>query len=377
MRLALELAFEVARLGTSTKPPIDPPRSLQPLLHFARLPDQALAAVRRALEDPQFQARVAAVAQVPAAAGELDHPSTLFLTRPEGWEDELIGLAERDRTAAHEERETREDRTATRRAERAEADARRAGETAERARREVTRLEPALAEERRLRRAAEQEVAGSVRMLAAAEGRATSLGAEVAALQQRISRMADEREALVRQVAEARTAVPAFPDPAPAAAALASARSAAEAMADTLARALDEASAALLFPSGSEVAAPGRRPSAAQSTPAPPLSPPLRRPLAIPPAVFDDSRQAAAYLVRVPGALLLVDGYNAAMAIWPGLDVTEVRFRLIDALVELATRTGVGVHVVFDGAEVFAAPAPSRGAGPVKVSFSDPDTEAD
>ncbi|MGH9178903.1 MAG: NYN domain-containing protein, partial [Acidimicrobiales bacterium] len=103
--------------------------------------------------------------------------------------------------------------------------------------------------------------------------------------------------------------------------------------------------------------------------------PPARRPAALPPAVLDDSVAAAAHLVRVPGTLVLVDGYNAAKALWPDVPGIELRERLVDALSELHARTGAGIHVVFDGADMgHARPRPRSG---VRVSFSPSDVEAD
>ena len=43
-----------------------------------------------------------------------------------------------------------------------------------------------------------------------------------------------------------------------------------------------------------------------------------RRPLPLPPAVFDDSAEAAAFLTGTDGVVLLVDGYNVSLAGWPG-----------------------------------------------------------
>lgn len=83
--------------------------------------------------------------------------------------------------------------------------------------------------------------------------------------------------------------------------------------------------------------------------------------------------------MRVRGALLLVDGYNASLAYRPELPIAEQRRRLVDALDELAARTGVEPHVVFDGAEVVRSPGPAstgRRRG-TRVSFSPPDVEAD
>jgi predicted RNA-binding protein with PIN domain len=93
--------------------------------------------------------------------------------------------------------------------------------------------------------------------------------------------------------------------------------------------------------------------------------------------VLDDTAEAAEHLVRVPGALVLVDGYNAAKLLWPAAPAAELRERLVDALSELEARSGADVHVVFDGADVPAAPPRPGGRRPVRVTFSPPDVEAD
>jgi predicted RNA-binding protein with PIN domain len=98
--------------------------------------------------------------------------------------------------------------------------------------------------------------------------------------------------------------------------------------------------------------------------------------VALPPAVFDDSDEAAAFLVRVNGVVLLVDGYNVTMLGWPGQPIPEQRARLVDALAELVARTGADVEVVFDG----GTDASNRALGArrgVRVSFSPPGVEAD
>jgi predicted RNA-binding protein with PIN domain len=75
---------------------------------------------------------------------------------------------------------------------------------------------------------------------------------------------------------------------------------------------------------------------------------------------------------------LLVDGYNVSKAAWPDVGIPEQRRRLLDALAELAARTGVAVLVIFDGAEQPAASGASgRPRAPVRYLFSPPDVEAD
>jgi predicted RNA-binding protein with PIN domain len=98
--------------------------------------------------------------------------------------------------------------------------------------------------------------------------------------------------------------------------------------------------------------------------------------LRLPPGVTDDSVEAVEHLVRAPGAVLLVDGYNISQAAWYQDPIARQRSKLVDALAELHARTGVEVEVVFDGADVDRVV--DRSARPaVHVRFSAPGVEAD
>jgi predicted RNA-binding protein with PIN domain len=83
-------------------------------------------------------------------------------------------------------------------------------------------------------------------------------------------------------------------------------------------------------------------------------------------------------LVRVPGILLIVDGYNVTISSWPHLELPRQRHQLVDALAELAIRVGLQVHVVFDGADTgnrFGPPAAARRR--MRISFSPDGVDAD
>ena len=101
--------------------------------------------------------------------------------------------------------------------------------------------------------------------------------------------------------------------------------------------------------------------------------------MALPGGLLDDSVAAAEHLLRTPGAVLVVDGYNVTMTGWPELAAAEQRRRLVALLADLAARTSTRVELVFDGAEVdtgtISVPAPARQW--VRVRFSPPDVEAD
>jgi hypothetical protein len=76
----------------------------------------------------------------------------------------------------------------------------------------------------------------------------------------------------------------------------------------------------------------------------------------------------------LPGAHLIVDGYNVTKTGFPDLSLSEQRDRLARSLSALAARTSAEVTVVFDGAAVSTARPPARG---VRVLFSPPGVLAD
>jgi hypothetical protein len=134
-----------------------------------------------------------------------------------------------------------------------------------------------------------------------------------------------------------------------------------------LARALDALATSLRPPAGP--AGPPR-----SRTRHPDRARPRRRRPSLPGGVHDDSPEAAAHLVRLPGCALLVDGYNASMSTWPGHDLPEQRRRLVDALDQLEARIGVHSTVVFDGVEETWRRSSSRR---VDVRFTSAGVEAD
>jgi predicted RNA-binding protein with PIN domain len=144
---------------------------------------------------------------------------------------------------------------------------------------------------------------------------------------------------------------------------------------DVLARIRDDEAGAVAAPEGPAAPALAARPGGAAG-----LAPPRagrRRPLELPGGVFDDTAEAAAHLLRTPGSVLIVDGYNASMTAWPTLAVADQRRRLIAALYDLALRTATPTEVVFDGAEVDELTVPTTGRRLVRARFSDPGIEAD
>jgi predicted RNA-binding protein with PIN domain len=116
-------------------------------------------------------------------------------------------------------------------------------------------------------------------------------------------------------------------------------------------------------------------------SPAPSAAPATRRvarrtPVRLRPGTTEESLEAADQLLRTPGAVLLVDGYNISHAVWWDHPIAAQRDRLVSALAELHARTSVDIEVVFDGAEVERGPALTPRAA-VRVRFSPPGVEAD
>jgi predicted RNA-binding protein with PIN domain len=368
LRPALELAWAVAKQGEAATPVVAAPGPMRRLLGFARLPDRALATVRASVEsDDRFRERVAGAADETA----LERASWLWLRRPEGWAAELDELTQR----AHDEASAREEQAAERRASRQLA----AAETAlRRSEAELAVAQAALDERRREadehrrgRRLAERATRDLRRALDAseaatreAEARAISAEAELAALQEELDAHA--------------ASVPAMDAGAQARAAdAASSVRIALAAAQQLAEALADAARALTADAGGDPDATPRAEVPPGQAPAP-RSRLRRRPVPLPGGVFDDSVEAAAFLMRVPKMVLVVDGYNVTLRTWAGEGIADQRHRLVHALAELAMRTTVTVRVIFDGhPDEEYPPVPGRARRAVRVVFSPAGIDAD
>ena len=406
LRPALEVALIVGRRGEAEEPPLPVPRGLRPFLRFTRLPDRALTATRRVLDDDdEFRSAVrdATSEDVVGRAG------WLFLDRPAGWEEELAELAAAVAEAAGEARGARTERETSRRLAAAEESLR--GAEAELGRRvaELAEVKQQLATERRARRRAESET-GRLRKRVTGlesdleEGRRRAADdrdvvAELHDLQQRFAELeAEHRRAQeqVLQLEQEQSAAGGGGGGSPPSGAVPNGSSLpgdrvvdVEALADavtatvsTLADAL-AAAARQLAPF-----APSAPPSSTAPAPAPPAPPsarastapprPARQPVELPPGVWDDSVEAADHLVRVEGVLVVVDGYNVTKLARPELPLPEQRRWLADAAAELAARTGARLELVFDGAgQGASAPADRERRARVQMRYSPDGVEAD
>ena len=400
IRPALEFAFEAVRRDARATPPVEPPRALVRYLGWKKLPAKALSVVRDVIdEDDGLRADVARGVD----ESVVGRAGWLWLARPDGWTEVLAGVVADAEQAAEDRGRQGEERRAGRRVAAAEAARDRAVAQGERARAELEEARGALSAERRSRRAADDQVVALVRRVGsleaerdAARRRADEATAEAAqrdltmaelelearSARAELSGVRTEAADLRHTLATARSAAaPSEPavDAAAVGHALARAARAAAGLGAALGEALGEAAAALSG-SGAERAAPvpryPRDPPPKAASPRP-IRPRPRRAATLPPAVFDDSPEAAEHLVRLPGATVLVDGYNASIPTWPDLAISEQRRRLVDALDELAARTGVAIEVVFDGTNLVDRDVRAGSRRHVRVGFTAPDVEAD
>jgi predicted RNA-binding protein with PIN domain len=407
----------VARAGLTSDPIVPPPPALGRYLGFTKLGPRALGDIARIVGgDAEFRARVAAA----VAGDDVGEAGWLWLTRPDGWQDALDEIVVRSEARDADEQAAKEERSATRRLAAAQAAAQRAEAAVAAGREALDGARAALAEERARREAAESRAgeladavadltaarAEAVRQLKAAEARLVERSTEVKALKARLRELApapaqaeSPREQPAPPVPAAeevrRPAAPvaevtppatdgqgaAAIDVAGVVAEVGRAARGAAALADGLAALADliaaRGSAAVPTgttpPTGAVAGATGSGPTSAGAS----AVAGRRTPLELPGGVFDDTAEAAAYLLRTPGSVLIVDGYNVSMTAWPELAVADQRRRLVAALYDLALRTTTPTEVVFDGAEVEAIAAPSTGRRLVRARFSEPGVEAD
>lgn len=400
MRAACQAAVDAARAGRRASPPLPVPGPLRPLLRFARLPEPALAAVRRVLdEDAEFRERVLATLEAAGAPPPLDEASLLFLQRPEGWSASLAALSVAAEDAAAAATDARAEGAASRKLALVQAALDRNQASLEAARLELDSLRRQLGEERRARRVAtselgrfrkrveeleadrshppagalheNEELATSQTALAAAEEQAAGSGAGPAAP---ADTGADLPEAEAAEPAEVAEVQPRSVDEA--AAAIAAAEEAVGTLTEALGRAADALAGEAVRPAGwppEGTVASGTDWSRVARLP---VTGAARAPARLPPAVFDDTASAADHLLRLPRVLVLVDGYNVTISTRSDLALPAQRRWLLDAAGGVAARTGAELEVVFDGAAGASPHDAGRRLG-VHVRFTAPDEEAD
>ncbi|HET9602335.1 MAG TPA: NYN domain-containing protein [Acidimicrobiales bacterium] len=390
LRPGLEVAFVLAVVGARQRPPITPPAALRPFLNFQKLPNAALAPVRKVVEeDDAFRARVAAV----ATEEVVQRPSWLWLHRPEGWEEELATLAE----AVPEPDGQGSPKAQARRAEAAEAKVRRlsselaalkdevdrAQDGRQRAERELAKMKARSEELERSAARSRQKAGHAIALLAEAQQAAEAARAEAEELRRRPAPPVETPPASVDTAPPPVDSVPSLveaaappdaPLPRKAVDALGSAASAAAALAASLQDLADsfdhgstvpDTAAALPSANHADVAEP--LPEARPADGVPAYTAP-RRALRLPRGLHLNTQEADAWLLTQAEATVVVDGYNVAKLGWPDAVLADQRERLLDVLDDLACRYATTVQVVFDGADVGPVRSPRRRR--VAVRFS-------
>lgn len=402
----------VAVAASKARPVVPVPPPLRPFLKLQRLPERALAPIRRVLEtDEGFRRFV-----LPAASEELVGPAGwLWLHRPEGWQGQLQALVDQRASASADEASARAERSAVKRVDAAEAAARRSAAAeasalglAEQLRTDLDRergdrrdTEEQLAKARSRLTQLETELRGTRRRIDAVAAEASDAAAETGLLQ---SRLTESEAALAVSRAEAdllRAQLELLRT---------SAESVATAGAPTtrespviqqrpalidasIVEAIGRAAEAgrLLGAALADVAAMVERVGSATSGPTSPsvdgarsIAPsaarreratrPARAAVSLPGGVRSGTREAVDHVLRADGVEVIIDGYNLAKRLWPGLDLVDQRTRAIDLVAGVGTRFGRAPLVVFDGANVIG-PAVARPG--VRVRFSPAGTIAD
>lgn len=93
-------------------------------------------------------------------------------------------------------------------------------------------------------------------------------------------------------------------------------------------------------------------------------------------ALADDDPALLRRLLELPKVHLIVDGYNVSKAAWPTAPLAHQRERLTRGVAALARGKVIEVTVVFDGADLIAAPPLTSPRG-VRVLFSPAGVSAD
>jgi predicted RNA-binding protein with PIN domain len=405
--------------------PADVPLSLRPLVGFDRrglsrgaARQQLLRALEteegfrkemfdRFLERPEVNdalerwSTADAVSLVDDAADRADLPflaSVLYAARPDGW---IFGLGavvatyERRRTEQAVDDDVKALQTRVANLDEAR---RRAESARDEAAASVQRVERELRDERRSRRAREEE---AQRHADVAARRAETLERELAearekadAIETRLRREVERVRGIESELrtargdtarAERELAEALEADPGKAASlsatelqALADAAELARRVADGLGVLAGRTSAALEPLPGAKPAGAGSSASGSAPAQRPPSAKPSRersRRPRVPGGLVADTPEGVGALLRTPGVVMVVDGYNVSMRGWPDAPPSLQRDRLVAGLTELQLRTRCGVVCVFDGADV--GPVPSSRRSGVRVVFSKPGEDAD
>ena len=318
------------------KPPVPVPAALKPFGKQPRLAASALGRVRGVVDgDPAFRARLASAA-VPELVDEI---GIAWLRQEPGWEEHVGALVER---LEHEAAERDFERLLAQEQRRRAA----AEEAATRTRADLVALTERLGER-------EAELQSVRHRISAAERELEALRQSVATLKLDARHAGDRAEAARRAVERVETE-----------------RDDAIRRADTAESQRDELLATRAeLPGGSRGASQIARlrelsevaRSLGDQLTAVVASGPRRRlPVDVPRPAAKDPGLTAEFLLKVPGIVVVVDGYNVAKLGWPAGSLEQQRICMLDAVDGLARRFGTEFVVVIDGADVVGAHADRR-----------------
>jgi len=361
----------VAR-GEHEDDPPPPPTRLIPLLGFrGRLAERTIDTVREVLaHDEEFRIRVE------AALSEHDPVSDLLLRRPPGWEAEFEALID----AAESEGARRSDELAqidaARRVDALSERLARSQQDLSRIRADLDRVNAELAGERRKRVGLQRRIDQHDAAIDAAREDRDRAVSELSTTRMSMAALREELEA-VRRGDDAETQ-----------AVLERRREAVETARSVLGQvlsqlaAIDDGLGELVADLVADLVVDHRAPD----EPAPTVpaatgsaatgSTRRRRPQRLVRGAVEGTPAGVDQLLRSPGALVVVDGYNLAMAVWRSLSPAELRDRTVGFLTDVRSRTGADVVVVFDGGEVGERLAVAAPVG-VRTMFSPTGVEAD
>jgi predicted RNA-binding protein with PIN domain len=346
LRPTLELAVGVAAAGAKLRPPLAFPVELKRFLRFHKLPPTALAQVRAAIDgDEDFRKKLASVATTEL----VDEVGVLWLSRPDGWEEEVTALLPKQIV---------DDEAALRREERRRLAAQ---DAAARGRAELLGLTAEL----------ERERAAKAGLLTEQD----RLRIELEEVRTRLREAQRAEHATGQSLAKAEAELVelrrATSEPAPLPPPVIDAAALRDLISDAVAASSDVTR--LLSGARDELAKLDQE-AEPEESPAP--RPRVRRKaVRLPGGVLNGSLEAAEFLLRVKGSLTLIDGYNVAKLGWPSLDLDHQRDQCVLAAENMAKRWSMSMTIVFDGASIEGAHAATRRR--VRIVYSPAGISAD
>ncbi|MCY4256792.1 MAG: NYN domain-containing protein [bacterium] len=356
----LRASVEVAKAGADEKPPIEPPVRLKKFVAFAKLNNRAFSQIREVLDtDEDFRARVAEEADL----DRLSPISKLWLTKPDGWEDECRQLAasqaqDSAQAEAAQSQAAHEQKLARQQAVKERVERQRDKAMQERddylIKELQARNEASQAVEEAAKLADELKVALQAQQDMQAKLERSQRSAERNA--EKLKKAKDEVKHLNKELRDVRLAHK-------------ETQASLEAQLEAVELQLAQAREA------------GFKPPPPPEPAELPDEPSERIPVQLPKGLLADTAAGLEYLLHTPHLVMLVDGYNVTYKAkeLEGLTASEQRQRFCDKLDELSARfSQVEIVVWFDGQETDYdyISTTTRSLG-VTVRFSTPDVEAD